>query len=343
MSRQAVGSAFTDEACDLVDWPRDATRRLYSDPFVCSHRLQEFEMFSDASLATLIDRFPHERLEVATMVSGKAGWSDWHIVDYRGVSGTDLIAAIRRGSLWARLMRVDLVSQEIADLMRTAYAHILHLTPDLEIIWSQPSILISSARAQVYYHADAFPTMLWHIRGRKRVWTYPLNDETLVSQQALEEIIAGRCFQMAPYREEFDRRAGVFELPEGHLLCWPPHAPHRVENLSDLNVSLTFWYESSISLRRREIYMANRALRKYLRIRCPSTREEGAFPDLKRRAYRLARRLGMLKTGKLDPPTVAHYRIDPSSENGVAPLPGGVQLPFLGNRAIRAESAPYFN
>jgi hypothetical protein len=29
--------------------------------------------------------------------------------------------------------------------------------------------------------------------------------------------------------------------------------------------------------------MANRALRKYLRIRRPSTREKGAFPDLKRR------------------------------------------------------------
>lgn len=328
---------------DLVEWPRDVNHRLYTDSFVCRHRLHELDMFSDAALAELLDRFPRERLEVATMGLARGDWSDWHPVDSREASGADLITAIRRGTLWAKLMRVDLCDLRIAALLQTLYGHILDLTPDLEIMWSQPSILLSSPHAQVYYHADAFPTMLWHIRGHKKVWVYPLNDETLVSPQALEEIIAGRVDQMAPYRAVFDRRARIFELRDGDVLYWPPHAPHRVESVGEFNVTLSVCYETAFSFRRREIYMANRALRKHLGISSPSVRNYGIVAYTKRRSYRLARRLGMLKARNIDPEFIAQYCVDLSSPTGISRLSGGVRLPFIGNRAIRAESAPYYD
>ena len=63
MFRQVAESVSApDQTCDLVDWPHDASQRLYNEPFVCRHRLQERELFSDAALAALLDLFPREHL-----------------------------------------------------------------------------------------------------------------------------------------------------------------------------------------------------------------------------------------------------------------------------------------
>src|SRR5262245_27221305 len=174
----------------LVVWGSRESSLHDVEPFVTPHRLRETEYFTDEALAALIDRYPRERLQVFTMGSDPLNNKDWAPVDTMGVSGADMLRAAQAGRLWIKLMRLDVVDKDYFGLMTAAYAGIWSYFGDIERGRLRPLILISSPGALVYYHADAHPTMLWHVRGSKRVWIYPAADSRFVEQELMEQIYA---------------------------------------------------------------------------------------------------------------------------------------------------------
>jgi hypothetical protein len=313
----------------LVNWgPRECERHDVV-PFATSHRLQETALFTDAALAALIDRYPRERLQVFTMGDDPLNNSQWAPVDTSGVSGAEMLRAAKTGRLWVKLMRLDLVDRDYLEVMCRAYEPIWSVFSGIQRSDLRPLILISSPGALVYYHADAYPTMLWHVRGSKRFWVYPAADDRFVPPELMEKIYAGEIDEELPYRAEFDRHATVFDLEPGQLLTWPLNAPHRIVNHDSVNVSVSVQYSTVRGERRALVYQANQFLRRWLRLPVASTRDEGLTSALKRGSFRVARKLRLAAAQRPKRNYMAHYRVDGNAPGGMTLVPGGpVKTPF---------------
>ena len=132
--------------------------------------------------------------------------------------------------------------------------------PGFEAPVRQAGILISSPQAQVYYHADLPGQGLIQIAGRKRVYLYPASPPFMTPEQ-LEDIALFDVEVDMPYSEWYDRHAVVFDLEPGQMLSWPLNAPHRVENLGTLNISMTISYVDESIRRAQMVHLANALLR----------------------------------------------------------------------------------
>jgi hypothetical protein len=313
----------------LVVWgPRESARHDV-EPFVTPHRLGETAFFTDEALAALIDRYPRERLQVFTMGSDPLNNKDWAPVDTSGVSGAAMLRAAKTGRLWIKLMRLDVVDKEYFGLMTEAYEGVWSNCNDIARGQIRPLILISSPGALVYYHADAYPTMLWHVRGSKRVWIYPAADSRFVDQELMEQIYAGEIDEEVPYSPEFDRHAHVFDLQPGQLLTWPLNAPHRIVNHDSVNVSVSVQYATERGNSRSTLYLANRFFRNQLRLPMRSTSESGLGAVAKRASFRVARKLKLAGSGGKKRLYMAHYRVDGNAAAGMSLVPNGpVKTPF---------------
>ena len=102
--------------------------------------------------------------------------------------------------------------------------------------------------------------MLWHLRGTKRVWAYPL-ESGIVSDETIEGVLCGEKSEELDFRHEWDELAVVYKLRAGEMVTWPQHTPHRVVNTGGLNVSLSTEHITRSGARRNNVYLANRHFR----------------------------------------------------------------------------------
>jgi hypothetical protein len=276
-----------------------------------------------------MDRYPRERLQVFTMGTDPLDNTQWAPVDTAGVSGADMLRAAASGRLWIKLMRIDLVDEAYRGLLERAYEQIWSACPDIKRSYIRPLILISSPRALVYYHADAYPTMLWHIRGSKRMWVYPAADSRFIDPKLMEQIYAGEIDEEVPFDISFDQHARYFDLRPGDLITWPLNAPHRIVNHDSVNVSVSVQYATDRGEQRALLFQANRFLRSRLGLQVSSIRDDGPGATFKRAAYRIARKLNLAATKGRKREYVAHYRVDGGAADGMSLVPGGpVRTPF---------------
>jgi Cupin-like domain len=143
------------------------------------------------------------------------------------------------------------------------------------------TLLVSSPQAIVYYHVDAGPNLLWHIRGRKRLWVYPANNRVFVPRELMEDISASVRTENLPYTPEFDQAALVYDLEPGQVVAWPQNSPHRIQNLDTVNVSLNTEFATKQTDRRVLVNIANRFFSRRCHLRAESTTETGAWPRMK--------------------------------------------------------------
>jgi len=104
-------------------------------------------------------------------------------------------------------------------------------------------ILISSPVARVPYHFDKTETILWHVRGKKRIYVYPMTQK-FISDESYEAVISNALEDDLPYEADFEEFAKVVDLEEGMALMWPLNSPHRVDNQS-FCVSVTTEYSTT--------------------------------------------------------------------------------------------------
>lgn len=291
-------------------------------PLVGRHGLAGHDLFTDAALIELLDRFPRRQLYALSMGTDPVRVEENRLALHDGVCGAKLLQAVRNGRLWLNLTRVDRADARYRRLIDELYGELGALLPGFVPDSSQGTLLISSPRALVYYHADGPASVLWHLRGRKRVWVYPALDEHYMKRELLEDIIAGVRHEYLPYEPAYDAGAQVYDLDPGQWITWPQNAPHRVTNLDSVNVSLSTEYFTPASRQRSRVYVANRFFRTRLGWGRLSTREDGAAAQGKIMLQRIARRLG------LDPVRFKQHipalRVVPEAPGGVTALhPGG--------------------
>ncbi len=308
-----------------IELPEAMCRDFGRCSMVATHDLAGHSLFTDPALCALLDDFPRQHLYAFTMGDDVMRPEENRLASTEGVSGAELLEAVRHGRFWLNLTRIDRVDVRFRKLIDALYAQLTRLAPHFRPTSCQGALLISSPQALVYYHADAPANMLWHIRGRKRLWVYPALDERYLQREILEDIFAGVRHEYVPYAASYDQGAVCYDIEPGQWAAWPHNAPHRVTNLEGLNVSLATEHFTAATLRRQRVYVANRFLRTRLGWTNPSPREDGAVAMLKTLAYRAVARAG------LDPLQYKRYapvlRINAQAPGGVTVVSDAKSLP----------------
>ena len=275
------------------------------------HRLAETGLFDDDALARLIDAYPRHRLLAFATGTDPTNMRELVPVDTAGVSGADVIEALQRGRLWFKLLRIQEWAGPYADVVDRLYRELEAMAGGFRALTKNAVLFFGSTGSQVYYHFDAKPNMLWHIRGRKRFWLYPALNTDLVSQKALEDVYTMTTDEEVPYDPKFDAYAAEFDLGPGDVLSWPQNSPHRVLVTEGMSVSLGTLHDTADSLRRSHVICANAMLRQ-VGFGNLSMAERGPMPAAKEFLYRAARKTGATRPRPIKP-YVTSLVIDPAS------------------------------
>jgi len=219
----------------LLDFPAKDARVLEQRTVCAEHHLATLPLFDDENLIKLLDRHPAEVLHIHTMGTDKSR-NQWREGRASRLSGAQLLEATRQGRLWLNVRELYKFQPEYRRLIDELYTEIESRCRGLKTFERTATLLISSPSAQVYYHLDVPINILWHLRGKKRVWVYPLSDPRFVSPEHLEAIVSNEMGEELPFDEAFDQQAEVYDLEPGQMITWPQNTPHRVENLEGLNV-----------------------------------------------------------------------------------------------------------
>ena len=245
-------------------WSAGTRSAWSSRPCVLGHHLHEQPLFSLDGLAALIDAYPKEHYSLIHM-GAQGGRRFWREGELGDITGGQVIDAIAGGRMWLNLRRVMHVDPRYKAVLEGIFAELGENLPRLDAFDPSIGILISSPNAQVYYHADLPGQALWQIHGRKRLYVYPAKPPFLAPEQLEDIALYGIEVDMA-YEPAFDEGAFVHELVPGEMAHWPLNAPHRIENLDCLNVSMTMEYWTEEIRRRHMLNVANGILRRHLRL-----------------------------------------------------------------------------
>jgi hypothetical protein len=202
------------------------------------HGLHERPLFTNESLGAILDRIPDERMAINTMGIDGHDAGTWSYCRRGDLTGPQLIDAVSQGRIWINVTKIADIVPAFDELLTEMFDEIEAKVPDFRVIRKSMGLLISSPKAQVFYHADVPGQALWQIRGRKRIYIYPAT-EPFLKRPALENIIRGTTEEEIAYEPWFDKHAEVVELAPGDMAHWPLNGPHRVENADCLNISLT--------------------------------------------------------------------------------------------------------
>jgi hypothetical protein len=288
------------------------------------HELAGSALFSDAALAELIDKHAHEDLHVHTMSGTNENPS--HVdADVGQLSGADVLSAIKRGRIWLSVVHVER-HPAYGELLDELYGQLEAQTSIRTIRGTRlGNLLISSPTAEVFYHADAQPNVLWHIRGRKQLIIYPPWDSRFLSHENRELCLLGMLMDDA-YRSEHDRHATTFDMAPGDAVTWPQTTPHRVVNVEGFNVSISSEHHTAVSKRRQRVAAANWFFRNRLGLPMHSLQTGGAAAALKRGAYRACkvvhRALGGGSLVPVDPDPTTTIRLDARDPRGYVEIAG---------------------
>ena len=228
-------------------------------PIRLAHGLHQSPLFATDRLAELIERYPREHYSLV-QTGAKQSRRLWREGEIGNLSGRQVIDAIASGGLWLNLRNVSGVDPAYRAMLDGMFAEIAAKVPGFQAPKHQAGILISSPDAQVYYHADLPGQGLIQISGRKRVYLYPAS-APFIEPEHLEDIALYDVEVDMPYAEWYDTHARVFDLEPGQMLNWPLNAPHRVENLGSVNISMTVSYVNDEIRRAEIVHLANGLLR----------------------------------------------------------------------------------
>jgi len=239
---------------------QDERKNFFATPMKLRHRMEDSGMFTDEALANLIERHPLEHTDVCTMGINKEKPNAFRTGDPRGLSGAELIQAVKDGAIWVNLRKVTLIHDDYRALLESSMNDLTGQVPGFKVGQYKGGILISSETAKVPYHADQTTTLLWHVRGVKKFFVYPQGDKFL-PDETYESIILAEVSEDIPYKAEFEDSVKVMRLQPGELAVWPLNAPHKVEN-ETYCVSLTVDCPTRTSAIKNSVYYANGLLRR---------------------------------------------------------------------------------
>lgn len=275
------------------------TRTRYAGPIaraeVHAHSLIDQGFATDAALAAMLDRYPAELFDINLYDYDTEGQVSLRTGARGRLDGAELLAAIQQGRLWVNLRSVQTGWPELWAAAMAEFARVEGAYPGLRAVNRGGQLILSSPKARVPYHFDAAGVVLFHMRGRKRVFVYP-GDEAHLAEVDMEQVVSRQTTEELPYVRAFEADAQVMDLEPGQALTWPLYAPHRVENLDRFCVSLSVDFQTWPTRFRNGALFTNAVLRS--RGGRPRMTDRMATPELAARwAASLAlKRAGLLKS-----------------------------------------------
>lgn len=302
----------------FTNWTPDLTAAWGKAPLKAQHSLDRHPLFAIDALAELVDRYPRKHYALVQMGPQGSARKAWREGDIGGLKGSAVIDAIAKGRMWLNLRNVHEVDTRYGELLDQAFEEVSVNVGGYKTYNRASGILISSPNAQVYYHCDLPGQSLWQIHGRKRVYVYP-NTAPYLTPEQLENIALFEVEVDMHYETEFDLGAKVFEIGGGEMLHWPLNAPHRVENLDCLNVSMTTEYWTETIRRKQMINMANGILRYKAGLAPKSRAIEGPGFWAKAALQAGVKRAGMLKKERKARRAI-DFKLDPEHPGSIVDL-----------------------
>lgn len=303
----------------ITDWTDEKAQAFGKDSVSFAHSLHERPMFSDEALAAVLDRYPCESLGIYTMGEDLMDWRSWRRGESAGLSGDKLMEAMKAGRLWLNLRYTNEHLPEYDALCAEMCADQERKVPGLRTFRRDLGLLISSPKAQVFYHLDVPMVSLWQVRGTKTVWLYP-RQEPYVPDEHIERMVMRETEGQCAFRPEWDQAAEAVELTPGKAVAWPQNVPHRVANADMVNVSLSLEYMTPAALFRANLFYANALLRRNLGVRRPKVQSRPVPAALAKLALARAVKIAAKtrKTSKTILP--ATFVVDPGQPGGYRTL-----------------------
>jgi len=275
---------------------------------------QRDDLFSDESLARLVETIDPKYIDITTMGEDVSTWGH---VDRAGQPGSKVLDAVRGGRVWINLGAVEKADPRFADLLDQMYGELEGTLPDFKTFKRKLGLLISSPTARVFYHFDVPGQGLWQIRGRKRIWIYP-NTKPFLRPQNVEDVVRSLAMEDLPYESWYDDHAEVYDLEPGEMLHWALNGPHRVSNLDGFSVSLTTEHWTNQIRRSYAMHYGNGILRNKLGWAPRSSSLDGPAFWAKVGMTAAWRKSGMEKKNTYQRRLT--YKVDPEAPLGVVPL-----------------------
>jgi len=297
----------------VTEWGNEAQSGFRNKVVVGQHGLHTRDEFTDEALAALIERHPRDLTDFCTMGDLNDGADSWRAGDPGDLSGMEMLEAVRAGKLWINLreaMTEDDVYRPLYDQMM---ADMKRLNPGYRALNAESGILISSPTAQVFIHSDVSETILWHVRGKKRIRVYPAAAPFLTDER-MEAILHLEQTEDLPFEPSWDDECEAVELVPGMFTTWPLHGPHRVQNLSGMNVSITMEIVTPESMLKNGVIHANGILRRRFGMDPKSTEAEGAGAYMKLVFSKMAKKIW--RHTKPMPKSETTFDIDADSPTG---------------------------
>lgn len=305
---------------DIIDASEEAAANFGKGLSHFNHRFAESGLFTDEKLAQLIERYPREYYMINTMTA-QGDKPEWRSGEINNVSGEKVLQALTEGRIWLALRRFDVVCPEYDELVHDAFAEMEGLQPGLKTFKHNSSMLISSPGARVLYHADIPYVCLFHVRGRKKLWLYDAENKEHLPDRTLEGIILRETEEEIGYKEEWDKEASEVILEPGTALSWQLNAPHRVDNLDGLNVSITTDYFTSHAQKKYGVYYANGVMRRKFGMTPKSTNVEGLSAYAKCAAALAFKKSHIMSANERQ--MVSTFTLDPENIGQIIDLPDG--------------------
>lgn len=297
----------------VSEWNAEARAAFRKAPAIGRHNLHERPEFSDAALAALIDRHPRELTDFCTMGDDPSDNDSWRGGDPGNYSGAELLDAVRKGRLWINLRRAMSGDAAYSPLFEAMFADLKRLNPGYRTLNAESGILISSPTAQVFIHSDPSETILWHVRGRKRIRLYPARPP-FVEDAHLEAILHKEIAEDLPYHAWYEDHCAVVDLEPGMFVSWPLHGPHRVQNLEGMNVSVTCEIVTPESMLRNGVLYQNGFMRRRFGIAPRTSSTQGVQAYVKLALSRIAK--VMAPKNRPMPRSERTFDVDPDAPTG---------------------------
>lgn len=262
---------------------------------VHAHSLNAQGFADDAWLEALLDRCPADLFDINLYDYDDEGQVSLRTGARGRLSGGELLAAIKAGRLWVNIRSAQEAAPDLWAAAMAEFARIQTSYPGMRAVTNAGQLILSSPKARVPYHFDPAGVVLFHLRGRKRVFVYP-GDEAHLPERCMEQVVARQTTEELPYVRAFEADAAVIDLEPGQALTWPLYAPHRVENLDRFCVSLSMDFQTWPSRWRNGALYANAVAR--ARGGSPRPTDAMTTPELAARwvASLALKRAGVLKS-----------------------------------------------
>ena len=296
----------------LKNWTEEHSAKFQKEILAFKHGLKETGLFSDVALIDLLNKHPKNLLDVCTMGKSDCEFypNRFQTGDFRDVDGSVLLEAAKAGKVWINVRRGMNVHPEYKALLDKMYGGIAEHTGN-KAYNANGGILISSPIAKVPYHFDKTETILWHVRGKKRMYLYPLT-EKFIPDRAYEATLLSDLEDDLPYHADYDKEATVIDFEEGDALTWPLNMPHRVENQA-FCVSVTTEYSTRESAMKNAAMIANATLRHRFGVESSYSKAGPLNRQIKSVFGRVIRKAGLAaKDDRID---LVTFKIDPDAPN----------------------------